>query len=72
MRHPFPTLRVVSTRSLLFQVQDDIQRVDAIMESLTTESDLRDTPIVATIGSGGLQYTVLDEVDCVIALRKMK
>jgi|GEM_PF-2653397 len=31
-----------------------------------------DTPIVATIGSGCLQYVVMDGVDCVIALRKMK
>jgi len=72
MFESFPDLRILPTGSLLLDAQADIQHVGPVMECLTTEGVVRDPPVVAAIGSGGLQYVVLDGVDCVIALRKLK
>jgi len=72
MCESIPDLRILPTQSLLLHEQVDVQCVDSIVECLTNEGVLRDPPLVATPGNGGLRYAVLDGADCVIALRKLK
>ncbi len=72
MRETLPDLRIMPTQSLLLGEQADSHRLNPIVEHLRTEGVLRDPPVVAAIGNDSSQYMVLDGIESVIALRKMK
>jgi len=72
MFETFPDLRIVPTQSLLLEEHSDSRHLNPILEHLRIDGVLRDPPVVTEIGRCYSQYMVLDGIEWVIALQKMK